>query len=111
LKFPFVDGMAKSMWSARGIDRAPAFDSSRCTGSRPVAGTGKSSSSTLFGLVKGHECPVISQGDDRRVQRLGAELIGGSQSRSDNCGDRWVVPCSVRPAQPFSRSACSTFKR
>jgi hypothetical protein len=91
-EFPFVDDRARSVLlsalltsvSRLAYDFAPlhGFDA-------PVAGTGKSKLvNCCVILVNGHECPVISQGDDETEfeKRLGAELLEGSRMISiDNC--------------------------
>jgi hypothetical protein len=91
-EFPFVDGSATSVLlsalltsvSRLAYDFAPlhGFDA-------PVAGTGKSKLVDCCSvLVSGHECPVISQGDDETEfeKRLGAELLEGRRIVSvDNC--------------------------
>jgi hypothetical protein len=91
-EFPFVDGAACSVLlsalltsvSRLAYDFAPlhGFDA-------PVAGTGKSKLVDCCSiLVSGHECPVISQGDDETEfeKRLGAELLEGRRIISvDNC--------------------------
>jgi hypothetical protein len=91
-EFPFVDGKDKSvMWSAllTSVSRL-AFEFAPLHGfDAPVAGTGKSKLvNCCMILVHGHECPVISQGDDETEfeKRLGAELLEGSRMVSiDNC--------------------------
>jgi hypothetical protein len=91
-EFPFVDDRARSVLlsalltsiSRLAYDFAPlyGFDA-------PAAGTGKSKLVNCCAvLVNGHECPVISQGDDETEfeKRLGAELLEGSRMISiDNC--------------------------
>jgi hypothetical protein len=68
----------------------PAFNFAPLHGfDAPVAGTGKSKLvDCCVILVRGHECPVISQGDDETEfeKRLGAELLEGSHLIAiDNC--------------------------
>jgi hypothetical protein len=91
-EIPFVDDRARSVMlsalltsvSRLAYDFAPlhGFDA-------PVAGTGKSKLVNACSvLANGHECPVISQGDDKTEfeKRLGAELIEGNRIISiDNC--------------------------
>lgn len=91
-EFPFVDNAAKSvMWSALLSSVArPAFDFAPVHGfDAPAAGTEKSKLVDCCSvLVKGHECPVTSQGDDETEfeKRLGAELLEGNRLISvDNC--------------------------
>jgi len=91
-EFPFVDAASRSvMWSALLSSVArPAFDFVPLHGfDAPVAGTGKSKLVDRCAvLVRGHECPVTSQGDDETEfeKRLGAELLEGSRLISvDNC--------------------------
>jgi hypothetical protein len=91
-EFPFVDDRARSVLlsalltsiSRLAYDFAPlhGFDA-------PVAGTGKSKLVNCCSiLISGHECPVISQGDDETEfeKRLGTELLEGSRMiLIDNC--------------------------
>ena len=91
-EFPFVDGPSRSVAlsglltsvSRLALSTAPmhAFDA-------PAAGTGKSKLADCCAVIAtGHECPVISQGDDETEmeKRLGAALIGGDRIVSiDNC--------------------------
>jgi hypothetical protein len=91
-EFPCVDDRARSVLlsalltsvSRLAYDFAPLFGFDA-----PVAGTGKSKLVDCCSvLVNGHECPVISQGDDDTEfeKRLGAELLEGSRMISiDNC--------------------------
>jgi hypothetical protein len=108
-EFPFVDGRARSVLlsalltsvSRLAYDFAPlhGFDA-------PVAGSGKSKLVNCCSiLINGHECPVISQGDDETEfeKRLGAELLEGSRMISiDNCELPLGGPLLCQAAtQPF----------
>jgi hypothetical protein len=91
-EFPFTDSISGSvMWSAllSSVSR-PAFDCVPLHGfDAPTAGTGKSKLvDCCVVLVRGHECAVISQGDDEAEfeKRLGAVLLEGDRLISvDNC--------------------------
>jgi hypothetical protein len=91
-EFPFVDDRARSVLLSAlltSISRL-AYDFTPLHGfDAPAAGTGKSKLVNCCAiLVNGHECPVISQGDDDAEfeKRLGAELLEGTRMISiDNC--------------------------
>jgi hypothetical protein len=92
VEFPFDSDASRSVFlsalltsvSRLAFDFAPlhAFDA-------PLAGTGKSKLvDCIIIVLTGHECAVISQGDDETEfeKRLGAELIEGVQHISvNNC--------------------------
>jgi hypothetical protein len=91
-EFPFVDDRAQSVLLSALLTRVSrlAYDFAPLHGfDAPVAGTGKSKLVDCCAiLVNGHECPVISQGDDNTEfeKRLGAELLEGARMISvDNC--------------------------
>ena len=91
-EFPFVDDTSRSVLLSALLTSVSrlAFDFVPLHGfDAPVAGTGKSKLvDSCSILVNGHECPVISQGEDETEfeKRLGAELLEGARFISiDNC--------------------------
>jgi hypothetical protein len=91
-EFPFVDNRARSVLLSALLTSVSrlAYDFTPLHGfDAPAAGTGKSKLVNCCSiLLNGHECPVISQGDDETEfeKRLGAELLEGARLISiDNC--------------------------